>query len=163
MGHILPSQTVSTQQAGAHGTTVESMLAVDEPVARILPGSTGRLHDAVQRDLGNGDDLSHRLSPVSSHPKMRAAIGRSLRLPVQVVSMSSRARERLRWSRLCAARSVPPVCRGVRQCRHRELIMACCDSGGARRRSHTDVRRADRAAGEHAWARRGGRLPPRPA
>src|SRR5262245_36689022 len=40
--------------------------SVGEPVPRILLGTTGRLHDAVQRDLGNGDDLSHCLSPVSS-------------------------------------------------------------------------------------------------
>jgi hypothetical protein len=34
-----------------------------EPVPRILLGATGRLHDAVQRDLGNGDYVSHGFSP----------------------------------------------------------------------------------------------------
>jgi branched-chain amino acid transport system permease protein len=29
----------------------------------IAAGATGRLHDAVQRDLGNGDDVSHGFSP----------------------------------------------------------------------------------------------------
>src|ERR671936_1031009 len=38
--------------------------SVGEPVTRILLGATGRLHDAVQRDLGDYDDLSHQLSPV---------------------------------------------------------------------------------------------------
>src|SRR5262249_6576649 len=33
--------------------------AMSESVARILLWATGRLHDAVHRDLGNGDDLSH--------------------------------------------------------------------------------------------------------
>ncbi len=42
------------------------LASVGESVPRILLGATGRLHDAVQRDLGNGDDLSHCLSPVSS-------------------------------------------------------------------------------------------------
>jgi hypothetical protein len=40
--------------------------SVGEPVRRILLRATGRLHDAVHRDLGNGDDLSHCLSPASS-------------------------------------------------------------------------------------------------
>src|SRR5919201_5377837 len=40
--------------------------SVGEPVPRILLGATGRLHDAVQRDLGDCNDLSHWLSPVSS-------------------------------------------------------------------------------------------------
>src|SRR5215813_7112599 len=35
---------------------------VGEPVPRILLGATGRLHDAVQRDLANGDEPSHCLS-----------------------------------------------------------------------------------------------------
>jgi hypothetical protein len=35
--------------------------SVGEPVRRILLGATGRLHDAVERDLGNGNDLSHDL------------------------------------------------------------------------------------------------------
>src|SRR2546427_348202 len=39
--------------------------SVGEPVPRILLGATGRLHDAVQCDLGNGDELSHSFSPVS--------------------------------------------------------------------------------------------------
>jgi hypothetical protein len=41
-----------------HGPT-----SVGKPVRRILLGATGRLHDAVQRDLGDCNDLSH-LSPV---------------------------------------------------------------------------------------------------
>src|SRR5262245_37415240 len=36
-----------------------------EPVARILLGATGTLHDAVDHDLRDGDDRSHRLSPDS--------------------------------------------------------------------------------------------------
>jgi hypothetical protein len=34
---------------------------VGEPVPRILLGATGRLHDAVQHDLGDCNDLSHHL------------------------------------------------------------------------------------------------------
>src|ERR687888_848026 len=36
--------------------------SVGEPVPRILLGAAGRLHDAVQRDLGDCNDLSHHLS-----------------------------------------------------------------------------------------------------
>src|SRR5690348_14293449 len=38
--------------------------SVGEPVPRVLLGATGRLHDAVQRDLADCYDLSHHLSPV---------------------------------------------------------------------------------------------------
>jgi hypothetical protein len=38
--------------------------SVGEPVARILLGPTGRLHDAVESDLRDCDDLSHGFSPV---------------------------------------------------------------------------------------------------
>src|SRR5262245_35407033 len=38
--------------------------SVGEPVPRILLGATGPLHDAVQRDLGDCDNLSHDFSPV---------------------------------------------------------------------------------------------------
>src|SRR5262249_9887957 len=39
--------------------------SVGEPVPRILLGATGRLHDAVESDLRDCDDLSHGFSPVS--------------------------------------------------------------------------------------------------
>ena len=44
--------------------------SVGEPVPWILLGATGRLHNAVQRDLGNGDELSHCFSPLffASYP-----------------------------------------------------------------------------------------------
>jgi hypothetical protein len=44
--------------------------SMGEPVPRILLGATGRLHDAIQRDLGNGDELSHCFSPLffASYP-----------------------------------------------------------------------------------------------
>src|SRR5262249_7468442 len=39
--------------------------SVSEPVARILLGATRRLHDTVDSDLRDCDDLSHGFSPFS--------------------------------------------------------------------------------------------------
>src|SRR5262245_43939890 len=65
--------------------------SVGKPVRRILLGATGPLHDAVDSDLRDRDDLSHGVSPASW-------------LPAQLTRSGARARS----ARSAPARSPAP-------------------------------------------------------